>query len=87
MKEPQAQAMGRRYFISKRSLQMGPFTKDQLRVQRLKPDTLVWHEERFAWVEARTILELQEVFDRPAVALDKVKWSFWSWLRAGWMDR
>ena len=74
--------MEKRYFISKQGRQAGPFTKDELRAQQLGPHTPVWHEERFAWVDAGTVEELVDLFQGPPGIFPMVKRSFWVWLVA-----
>jgi len=51
------------YYIGEGAEQRGPFTVDQLRGMALHPDTLVWHEGMPQWQPARTVAELQHLFN------------------------
>ena len=55
----------KRYFILREGRQDGPYTVAALREVGITPDTRVWDEEKFDWVAASTLAELDEVASRP----------------------
>lgn len=52
-----------KYFIVKDGTRQGPYTVEELTVQRLSPDTLVWTRGMPDWAEAHTVPELSGAVD------------------------
>ncbi len=52
-----------KYFIVKDGTRQGPYTVEELTVQRLSPDTLVWTQGMTDWAEAHTVPELSGAVD------------------------
>lgn len=52
-----------KYFIVKDGTRQGPYTVEELAMQRLSPDTLVWTRGMPDWAEAQTVPELSGAID------------------------
>lgn len=52
-----------KYFIVKDGTRQGPYTVEELAMQRLSPDTLVWTRGMSDWAEAQTVPELSGAID------------------------
>lgn len=52
-----------KYFIVKDGTRQGPYTVEELAMQRLSPDTLVWTRGMPDWAEAQTVPELSSAID------------------------
>lgn len=50
-----------KYYIVKSDMRLGPFTLDELRLQGISADTLVWHKGMPDWKEARAVPELAAI--------------------------
>lgn len=53
------------YYISEDGKQSGPFNTQQLSLQKIKPETLLWCEGMLAWQRADTFSELMHIFGAP----------------------
>lgn len=53
------------YFIIKDGTQHGPFSKEELRLRGITPDTMVWREGMADWAKASTVPDLEDLFARP----------------------
>lgn len=56
------------YYIIINGSQMGPYSKEELRIQGLSPDSIVWRQGLTDWVPAATLPELIDILaDSPKV--------------------
>ncbi len=60
-----------KYYIAVNGQRKGPFTKEAIKMQDIKPDTLVWHEGMYDWAKAESLYELVDVFDKVPPPLPK----------------
>ena len=59
-----------KYFIVKDGTRQGPYTVEELAMQRLSPDTLVWTRGMPDWAEAQTVPELSGAIDHDVPGAD-----------------
>lgn len=52
------------YYIIIDNTQHGPFSKEELRLRNISPDTMVWHEGMADWATASSVPELSDLFAR-----------------------
>ena len=72
----------KRFFISLRGRQAGPFNLEELYLQPMRKNTPVWNEDLWAWTDAETIDALKDLFDRAKRAAHAHHRSLWTWLRS-----
>ncbi len=56
------QTTEKRYYISLRGVQAGPFTHAELHYQPVRRKTLVWNEDEWAWIPAGHMAALAGLF-------------------------
>ncbi len=52
------------YFMKNGEIEIGPFTKEQLKSQTIEKETLIWHAALRKWTPASDVIELKELFDK-----------------------
>ena len=55
------------YYIASSQGPLGPYSIEQLKARRLKPDELVWRNELPEWTRADALEELAEVLNQPVL--------------------
>ncbi|MDE7440889.1 MAG: GYF domain-containing protein [Muribaculaceae bacterium] len=57
------------YYIISNGSQLGPYSKEELSLQGLTPDSIVWRSGLSEWVKASTLPELSDIISESAFSL------------------
>ena len=61
----------KKYFYIRNGQKQGPFTLEQMRLQNITPETMVWYPGLEEWTAARHIVELSPVLVVEAVTVEQ----------------
>ena len=56
------------YYIFSNGVQLGPYSKEELTIQGLTPDSIVWREGLSEWVKASSLPDLADILRENAAA-------------------
>ena len=65
----------KKYFYSNGHIKEGPVSLEELKLNDIKPNTLIWYEGLEDWKEAESVEELREIFELspPPIYMEKDK--------------
>jgi hypothetical protein len=64
------------YFIKDGEIEIGPFTKEQLKSQTIEKETLIWHAALRKWTQACDVIELKKLFEKRNSVFSNAKTKF-----------